>query len=177
MADATGAELHWNSCDKACWRCIVGEHCCLVSYTNTGTAIGYVGLTPSFPGKVIPIPMEQYRTVYAKAGSYMTSTSTPPVEIDVHCTNECRLCCCAGQACCMQKLSGSQWLFLNAGGTVLERELGAGEMVVIDGQSLVAFTQDCKMDIKPVGSLSTMLCAGQGCYNTTVTGPGKVWVE
>lgn len=22
-----------------------------------------------------------------------------------------------------------------------------------------------------------MCCAGQGCYNTTVKGPGKVWVE
>ena len=50
-------------------------------------------------------------------------------------------------------------------------------MVVIDSHSLVAFTDQCKMDITPVGSLSTMCCAGQGCYNTTVTGPGKVWVE
>lgn len=177
MADATTADLHWNSCEKACTRCLVGEHCCLVSYTNSGGTVGFVGLTPSYPAKVIPIPMDQYKTIYAKSGSYMTSSASPPIEIDIHCIKSLRLCCCAGQSCCMQKLSGSQWLFLNAGGTVLERELGPNEMVVIDSKSLVAFTEDCKMNIRPVGSCFTMCCAGQGCYNTTVKGPGKVWVE
>ena len=77
----------------------------------------------------------------------------------------------------MEKISGSDWAFLNAGGTILEKELQQGEKIVLDSHALVAFTEGCTMDIQRVGSATAMCCGGQGLFNTTVTGPGKVWVQ
>ena len=77
----------------------------------------------------------------------------------------------------MEKISGSDWAFLSAGGTILEKELAQGEKIVLDTHALVAMTEGCHMDIQRVGSTFAMCCGGQGLFNTTVEGPGKVWVQ
>jgi uncharacterized protein (AIM24 family) len=125
---------------------------------------------------VIPIDLNQYRSVNAKQGAFFSASRTD-VDLDLEFILDCAKCCCAGQGLCMEKISGSDWAFLNAGGTILEKDLAQGEIIVIDTHALVAFTEGCKLDIQRVGSYFAMCCGGQGMFNTTVEGPGKVWVQ
>ena len=77
----------------------------------------------------------------------------------------------------MQTIRGTGWVFLAAGGTILEKDLGQGETIVVDSDSIVGFTQGVTMDVRRAGGCFTMCCGGEGMFNTTLSGPGKVWIQ
>ena len=56
-------------------------------------------------------------------------------------------------------------------------ELGAGEQMVVDTNSLVAWNESVTMDIRMAGGLATCCCGGEGMFNTVMTGPGTVYLQ
>ena len=60
---------------------------------------------------------------------------------------------------------------------MLQRELAAGETLLVESDSVVAFTDGVKYDVQQVGTCITMCCAGEGCYNTALTGPGTIYIQ
>lgn len=87
--------------------------------------------------------------------------------------------CCAGLGCLRQKISGSEpsIAFLNAGGTIVYKSLQAGETITVDTTSLIAMESDIQMGITPNGKCCTMAFGGECCFSTTLTGPGKVFMQ
>jgi uncharacterized protein (AIM24 family) len=82
-----------------------------------------------------------------------------------------------GEGFIMQKLEGDGWVFVHAGGTVVQRELKAGERLDVDTGCVVAFHDTVSMDIKSVGGIKSMLFGGEGVFLATLTGPGTVWLQ
>jgi uncharacterized protein (AIM24 family) len=110
-------------------------------------------------------------------GAYMSHLG----DVDVGCELDCGLktCCCAGFGVCRQKITGSDdnIAFLAAGGTIVYRQLEEGETITVDTTSVVAFEESVKMGITPSGRLFTCLCGGEGVFSTTLSGPGKVYLQ
>jgi uncharacterized protein (AIM24 family) len=77
----------------------------------------------------------------------------------------------------MQKLEGDGWVFVHAGGTVVERELQAGERIDVDTGCVVAYHASVNMDVRPVSGIKSMFFGGEGVFLATLTGPGKVWMQ
>lgn len=104
-------------------------------------------------------------------------------DVDVGCDLDCsyRTCLCAGLGCCRQKLEGSidSIAFLAAGGTLVYKHLEAGETITVDTNSVVAFEDSVTLGIIPNGRLCglTCLCGGEGLFSTTLTGPGRVYMQ
>jgi hypothetical protein len=44
-----------NGCSQGCGRCCGGESCVKLLLTNSSSSSGYLGLTPTFPAKIVPI--------------------------------------------------------------------------------------------------------------------------
>ncbi len=82
-----------------------------------------------------------------------------------------------GEGFIMQKLEGDGWVFVHAGGTVVERELRAGERLDVDTGCVMAFHDTVNMDVRAVGGIKSMLFGGEGMFLATLTGPGKVWLQ
>ena len=102
-------------------------------------------------------------------------TAQPSFELDC-CTPTC---CCAGFGCVRQTISADGQggtAFINATGTVERKTLEPGETLVIDSNSLVAW-HGAALGVRPAGSCMACCCNGEGCCNTTVTGPGTAWVQ
>lgn len=80
---------------------------------------------------------------------------------------------------CRQKLKGTRdsIAFLSAGGTLVYRELEAGETVIVDTRSIVAMEQSVKLGITPNGRCGMICCGGEGCCASTLTGPGKIFMQ
>lgn len=70
--------------------------------------------------QVVPIDLNTYRSINAKQGAFMSASRTD-IDLDLEFVCDCMKCCCAGQGLCMEKITGSDWAFLNAGGTILEK--------------------------------------------------------
>src|SRR3546814_12143238 len=73
-----------------------------------------------------------------------------------------------GEGFIMQKLEGDGWVFVHAGGTVMERQLAAGERIDVDTGCVVAYHASVDMDVKSVGGIKRMLFGGEGMFLATL---------
>lgn len=74
----------------------------------------------------------------------------------------------------MQKVHGGSWGFLAGHGTILQKHLAAGEIVVVDTVAVVALEPTVEVDVRCVGGCTNCCCMGEGMFNTTLTGPGLI---
>ena len=82
-----------------------------------------------------------------------------------------------GEGFIMQRLTGDGWTFVHAGGTVIPKELGPGELLRVDTGCIVAFQPTVQYDIQFVGKVKSALFGGEGLFFATLRGPGYVWLQ
>ena len=82
-----------------------------------------------------------------------------------------------GEGFIMQKLDGDGWVFVQMGGTVVERELAPGEELHVDTGCLAAYTPSIDFDLITAGGVKSVLFGGEGLFFAQLTGPGKVWIQ
>ena len=67
--------------------------------------------------------------------------------------------------------------FMHAGGTLIERDLADGEKLRVDTGCLVGFAPSVDYDIQFIGGFANALFGGEGLFLTSLTGPGKVYLQ
>jgi uncharacterized protein (AIM24 family) len=135
-----------------------------------------LALTGNYPGRVVPINLARYpHGIFFRAGAFLAAVGTD-WRVNIKLTN-CSTGCCGGMGFVLNKLTGSGWGFLAAGGTVLQKVLEEGESIVIDQSSVLAFESSVKYEVVFVGSLAMCCCAGMGLTNVKLSGPGLVIME
>jgi len=62
---------------------------------------------------------------------------------------------------------------------VIKKSLSDGEVLVVDGPSLVAWDARIGLGVQATGGMCVACCSrsGEACCNTTVKGPGDVWIQ
>ena len=53
----------------------------------------------------------------------------------------------------------------------------AGETIIVEQNSILGYSGNVKLSIKQSGGIAECCCSGQGCFNTQLTGPGKIWLQ
>jgi len=172
-------------CSDNCSRICGGESCIKVNLMAPDQD-GYVGLTPAFPAKIIPVTfgkdVQASSALIAQGGAVMSQLG----DVDVGCDLDCNMstCCCAGYGCCRQRISKKQpntqsaaVAFLAAGGTIVTKDLSDGETIIVNGSDILAQEDTVRIGVIPSGGCGMMFCGGQGCCLTTATGPGKVYMQ
>jgi len=76
-----------------------------------------------------------------------------------------------------QTVSGDGTAFLAAMGTIMTKELAAGEKMIVDTHSLVAWSDTATLDIRRNGGLCTCCFSGEGMFSTVLVGPGTVYFQ
>ena len=69
------------------------------------------------------------------------------------------------------------YAFIHGGGTVIKKELDAGESINVDTGCLVALQESVDYDIKTVSGVKTVLFGGEGLFYAHLTGPGTVYLQ
>ena len=82
-----------------------------------------------------------------------------------------------GEGFILQRLSGDGLAFVHAGGTIIRKDLQAGQTLRVDTGALVAMTPAIDYSIKFIGGFSNALFGGEGLFVTTLEGPGTVWLQ
>ena len=77
----------------------------------------------------------------------------------------------------MQKLSGHGIAFAEIDGELVEYDLKAGQQIIVDTGNVAGFEPTVTMDIQQVAGLKNKLLGGEGLFNTTLTGPGRIWLQ
>ena len=103
--------------------------------------------------------------------------STEGVNMDIYLQQRASAGFFGGEGFLMQKYTGSGYAWLEIDGAVQQRELAAGEQLIVDSGYVAAMEATCKMDIQTVKGFTNIVLGGEGLFNTVVTGPGKVWLQ
>ncbi len=157
-------------------RVITGESLFATVYTHTGHGKAKVAFAAPYPGTVLAMKLAEHGgKLICQKDSFLAGARG--VQIGVHLQRKVMTGLFGGEGFIMQKLEGDGWVFVHAGGCVVERELAAGERIDVDTGCVVAYHAGVDMDVRRVAGLKSMFFGGEGVFLATLTGPGKVWLQ
>ncbi len=157
-------------------RLITGESLFTTIYTNQGSGKKRVAFAAPYPGKILPMDLRQLGgTLICQKDAFLCAARG--VSLGIAFQRKLGTGFFGGEGFIMQKLDGDGMAFVHAGGTVVRRELKAGESLLVDTGCVVAYTTGVDFDIQYVGKIKTALFGGEGVFLAKMTGPGHVWLQ
>ena len=76
-----------------------------------------------------------------------------------------------------QDINGQGMAFLEIDGDMVEKHLGAGEVLKVDTGNVVAFEKTVGYEIETVKGLGNIFFGGEGLFLTKLVGPGRVILQ
>ncbi len=128
----------------------------------------------TFPGKIMPVRVEEVDMICQKRSFLCSELS---VELDIAFQKRLGTGFFGGEGFVMQRLRGSGMAFVEIDGEVIEMELAVGQSIKVETGAVAMFQESVNMDIQMVKGIGNMLFGGEGLFLTTLTGPGKVWLQ
>ncbi|PIE57852.1 MAG: TIGR00266 family protein [Desulfobulbus propionicus] len=157
-------------------RLITGEGLFITMFTYTGHGKGKVAFASPYPGKIIPLDLSAYgNRIICQKDAFLCAAKG--VAIGIAFQKKIGTALFGGEGFIMQQLDGNGLAFVHAGGTIVEKELAAGETMRVDTGCLVALTQTVGYDIEFVGNVKSAIFGGEGFFFATLHGPGHVWLQ
>ena len=157
-------------------RVLTGDTLFTTVFTHTGSGKAKVAFAAPYPGTVMAMKLADHGgRLICQKDSFLAGARG--VQLGIFFQRRILTGLFGGEGFIMQKLEGDGWVFVHAGGTVVERELASGERLDVDTGCVVAFHDTVSMDVRPVGGIKSMLFGGEGVFLATLTGPGKVWLQ
>ena len=157
-------------------RLLTGESLFMTVFTQSGQGKGKVAFGAPYPGNIIPVRLSNVGgQLICQKDSFLCAAKG--VSIGIALERKILTGLFGGEGFIMQKLEGDGQVFMHAGGTVVERELSAGEVAHIDTGCVVAYESGVQFEIEQAGNIKTSLFGGEGLFFAILQGPGKVWMQ
>jgi len=157
-------------------RMITGESFFITTFLYNGLGKGHVAFAAPYPGKIIALDLGQL------GGSFLCQKdgflcAARGVEIEIAFTKRMGAGLFGGEGFILQRLEGQGMAFVHAGGTIIKKELKAGETLRVDTGCLVAFSPTVDYDIQFIGGFKNALFGGEGLFMAHLSGPGTVYLQ
>ena len=157
-------------------RLLTGESLFTTVYTHNGGGKARVAFGAPTPGHILPLKLDSIGgTLICQKDAFLAAAKG--VSIGIAFQRKVMTGLFGGEGFIMQKLEGDGWVFVQMGGTVIERTLAPGEVLHVDTGCVAAFTPSVNFDLESVGGVKSMLFGGEGVFFARLTGPGKVWIQ
>ena len=178
MSSEVKANVDYQDCGQAFTRCCCsGENFFRLLLKNQSNEFASIGLASPFPGSIVPVDVAQYSGLRFSNGAFIAATNKN-IFIKLKFVQSVTVGCCGGQGFFLNELYGSDgWVFLNGGGTIMVKQLGVNEEIVVDTSSVLAFDRNVQYEVRLAGNFLTICCGGSGLFNTVFRGPGTVWLH
>jgi uncharacterized protein (TIGR00266 family) len=157
-------------------RMITGESFFITTFLHGGLGKSKVAFAAPYPGKIIPLNLT------ALGGTFLCQKdgflcAARGIEIEVAFTKRIGAGLFGGEGFILQRLQGEGLAFVHAGGTVVKKDLVAGQTLRVDTGCLVAFAPTVDYDIQFIGGFRNALFGGEGLFIANLTGPGTVYLQ
>ena len=157
-------------------RLLTGESLFTSVYQNQASVRRTLGFAAPYPGRILPMELG------ALGGRLMCQRdaflcAARGVSLGIAFQRKLGTGFFGGEGFIMQKLEGDGLAFVHACGTVMQRDLAAGELLRVDTGCVVAYTDGVDFDIEYVGKVKTALFGGEGLFFALLRGPGTIWLQ
>jgi uncharacterized protein (TIGR00266 family) len=157
-------------------RALAGESFFITTFANAANKRQDVAFSSPFTGKIQAIDLRKWGgTIIAQKDSFLCAARGTNVTVAF--TKRIGAGFFGGEGFILQRLEGDGLAFLHASGTLVEMELGPGEMLRVDTGCLVAMDQQVDYDIEMVPGVKTALFGGEGLFLARLRGPGRVLLQ
>jgi uncharacterized protein (TIGR00266 family) len=157
-------------------RLVTGESLFTTVYTNNVRSKQRVAFAAPYPGKILPMDLRQLGgTLICQKDAFLCAARG--VSLGIALQQKLGVGFFGGEGFIMQKLEGDGLAFVHAGGTLLKRELQAGQTLLVDTGCVVAYVPSVSFEIQYVGKIKTALFGGEGLFFAKLTGPGTIWLQ
>jgi len=171
MQTSTGGGLF-----KGFKRMLTGESFFITTFMNGGRERRMLAFAAPYPGRVLSLDLALFGgSILCQKDSFLCAARG--IEIDVAFTKKIGAGLFGGEGFILQRLQGSGLAFVHAGGTLLERDLQPGEVLMVDTGCLAAMATSVDYDIKFVGGFKNALLGGEGVFLARREGPGNVFLQ
>jgi uncharacterized protein (TIGR00266 family) len=160
---------------KAGARILSRESLFLTHFKNEDSQRRHVTFAAPYPGKIIPMDLSKIgnELICQKDAFLCAAFGT---EIGIVFNKRLSVGLFGGEGFILQRLRGDGMVFVQAGGTVIRKELH-GESLRVDTGCIVAFAPSIDYDIQMVGGLKSMFFGGEGIFLATLKGNGPVLLQ
>lgn len=157
-------------------RVLTGESIFLTHFENSGHGKKRVAFAAPYPGKIIPVDMAEVgeELICQKDAFLCAAFGT---QSDIAFQRKLGAGFFGGEGFIMQRLRGDGMAFIHVGGTVIKRELAAGEVLRVDTGCFAACSSTVDYNIERAGNLKSMVFGGEGIFLATLHGPGTVYLQ
>ena len=156
-------------------RVFTGESIFTTHFTNHGLEKRRVAFAAPYPGNIVPLNMAELgERIICQKDAFLCAALGTRVSITFN--RRIGAGFFGGEGFILQKLEGDGMAFIQAGGTVVKKEL-KGETLRVDTGCLVGFTEGIDYDIQRAGGLKSMVFGGEGLFLATLQGTGTVWLQ
>lgn len=159
---------------KGLGRALAGESIFMNTYTAEKDDVE-IAFASSFPGEILEFDLKEGETIIAQKRAFLCSENT--VDISMHFRKKIGAGFFGGEGFIMQKMTGPGKVFLEIDGSLVKKELKAGEKLKIDNGYLAAMTSGVDLNIETVKGVKNIVFGGEGLFLTTLQGPGTVWIQ
>ncbi len=157
-------------------RLLTGESLFMTVFTNASGQKRKISFASPYPGKIIPVHLSDFNGEFiCQKDAFLCAAKG--VAISIEFSKKIGRGLFGGEGFIMQKVQGDGLAFLHASGTVVKRELKAGEMLRVDTGCLVGFSRTVDYDIEFVGGIRNTIFGGEGMFFATLRGPGTVAIQ
>ncbi len=159
---------------KGLGRALSGESLFMNVYTaeREGAEIAFAS---SFPGRILEFDLKAGESIIAQKKAFLCSEKG--VNLSMHFQKKLGAGLFGGEGFIMQKIEGPGKVYLEIDGDAVERVLQPGETLKVDNGYVAAFESTVNMNIETVKGIKNIFLGGEGLFLTTLTGPGKVYLQ
>lgn len=157
-------------------RLIMGESLFMTIFTNQGAGKGQIAFAAPYAGKIVPVNLAQLGgELICQKEAFLCAARGVALEIAFQ--KRFGVGLFGGEGFIMERLLGTGWVFMHAGGNVFQMDLAPGQTLKVDTGCLVALMPGVNYDIEFVGGIKNALFGGEGLFLARLTGPGHVWLQ
>ncbi|MEM7227586.1 MAG: TIGR00266 family protein [Planctomycetota bacterium] len=164
---------------KAGKRMLTGESFFITIFANEGGVRRDVAFAAPYPGHVVPVELAHHNgELICQKDAFLCGARG--IDVDIAFQKKISTGFFGGEGFILQRVhspTGQGQTFLHAGGSVLRRDLQAGESLRVDTGCLVAFEKSVSYDIRWVKGIKNKLFGGEGLVYAYLQGPGAVWLQ
>ena len=157
---------------KALGRMFSGESLFMATYSAQRPA--EITIAAKMPGEIRAVEVAPGREYIAQKNAFLCAT--PGVQLSAR-VNNVKAGLFGGEGFVLQQLSGSGLAFLELDGTIVEYDLAPGERLIVDSGNVAFFEAQVGYNAEMVRGFKNVLFGGEGLFLTTLTGPGRVWLQ
>ena len=156
-------------------RMLTGESMFTTHFSNRGEGKKRVAFSAPYPGSIVALNMAELgEKITCQKDAFLCAALGTSISITFNKRLGAGLF--GGEGFILQTLEGDGMAFIQAGGTVIKKEL-KGETLRVDTGCLVGFSPGIKYDIQRAGNLKSMIFGGEGVFLATLSGTGTVWLQ